>query len=245
MELSDKTILIMGGSRGMGYEFAKLFASKGNTVIITARNEHNLVNAVKGIPNMRYIVADTDEEKDVDQVFQHILTKYGKLDILINNAGLANAYDLATDTNPYAKAYGEIMTNYLSIVRNTGKFLPLLTGHPESAIVNVSSVVAFVPSSLLPTYSASKAALHSYTQTLRYALSKRTQIKVFEVMPPVVNTEFAKHIGGANGMSPTLVAEALFTAMSEDKFEIHVGATEAVYEQFLDSPSAAFNKKNP
>ena len=245
MELSDKTTLIIGGSRGMGYEFAKLFASKRNNVIITARNENSLVNAVKDFPGMSYIVADTDDETDIDKVFQHILAKYSKLDILINCAGRGNVYDIAIDTNPYSKARGEIMTNYLSIVRNTAKFLPLLTGLPESAIVNVSSVVAFVPSSSLPTYSASKAALHSYTQTLRYALSKRTQIKVFEVMPPLVNTEFAKDIGGQDGLSPALVAEALITAMGEDKFEIHVGATEAVYEQFLDSPAAAFNKKNP
>ncbi len=245
MELLNKTILIIGGSRGMGYEFAKLFASKGNNVIVTARNENNLVKAVKGFPNMSYIVADTDDETDIDNVFQHILARYNKLDILINSAGRGNVYNIAIEMNPYGKARGEIMTNYLSVVRNTANFLPLLTGHSESAIVNVSSVVAFVPSSSLPTYSASKAALHSYTQTLRYALDKRTQIKVFELMPPLVNTEFAKDIGGQKGLSPTLVAEALVTAMEEDKLEIHVGGTEAIYEQYLNSPSVAFDKRNP
>ena len=229
----------------MGYEFAKLFASNGSNVIVTARNENNLVHYVKGFPNMSHIVADTDDENDIDNVFQHISARYNKLDILINCAGRGNVYNIAIEMNPYGKARGEIMTNYLSVVRNMSKFLPLLTRQSESAIVNVSSVVAFVPSSSLPTYSASKAALHSYTQTLRYALSKRTQIKVFELMPPLVNTEFAKDVGGQNGMSPTLVAEALITAMKEDKFELHVGATEAIYEQFLDSPTLAFDKRNP
>lgn len=245
MELSDKTILIIGGSRGIGYEFAKLFALKGNNVIITARDENNLANAVKSFPNMSYLAADTDDEADIDKVFRHVSTKYKKLDVLINNAARGNVYDLAIDENPYGKAYGEIMTNYLSIIRNTSKFLPLLTGQSQSAIVNVSSVVAFVPSALLPTYSASKAALHSYTQTLRYALGKKTLIKVFELMPPLVNTEFAKDVGGQNGMSPTLVAEALIIAMEENEFEIRVGATEAVYEQFLDSPTYAFDSRNP
>ena len=106
-----------------------------------------------------------------------------------------------------------MLTNYLSVIRLNEQLLPLLKQQPEAAIVNVSSIVAFVPGARLATYAASKAALHSYTLSLRHKLAQSTGVKVFELMPPLVNTEFSAEIGGQNGIAPSVVAEALVEAL--------------------------------
>ena len=136
-----------------------------------------------------------------------------------------------------------MLTNYLSIIRLTEKLLPQLTGRPKAAIVNVSSIVAFAPNTSLATYGASKAALHSYTQSLRHTL-KATSVKVFELMPPLVDTEFSQEIGGSNGIPPQEVATSLLEALENDTYEIHTGNTADLYKVFLSSPQEAFNMLN-
>jgi uncharacterized oxidoreductase len=122
--------------------------------------------------------------------------------------------------------------------------LPVLRSQDEAAIVNVSSILAYVPASDIPTYSASKAALHSYTQSLRFALERTTAVKVFELMPPLVNTDFSKDIGGENGIHPNVVAQDLINAFENDEYEIRVGNTAHVYQLSLSSPAEAFNMIN-
>src|SRR5690606_12236956 len=122
------------------------------------------------------------------------------------------------------------------------KLLPLLKKQANAAIVNVSSIVAFVPGKLA-TYSASKAALHSYTQALRLAL-ENTSVKVFELMPPLVDTEFSAPIGGKNGISPSVVAEQFLEGLASNRYEIRVGQTEALYRIFLSSPEQALRQLN-
>ena len=136
--------------------------------------------------------------------------------------------------NAFEKAQEEILTNYLSVVRLTEKLLPILKVNGESAIVNVSSVAALVPSQKLVTYSASKAALHSYTVSLRRFLND-TSVKIVEVMPPLVNTEFSKEVGGENGIAPEVVASELLKGLEQDTFEILVGGTLPAYETYLDT----------
>ena len=122
--------------------------------------------------------------------------------------------------------------------------ISLLFQQREAAIVNVSSIVAFVPGSLV-TYSASKAALHSYTLSLRHALAQSTAIKVFELMPPLVNTEFSVAIGGRNGIAPSVVAEDLVRGLEQDEYEIRTGNTEKIYRLSLSSPEEAFLALHP
>ncbi|MDB4903600.1 MAG: family NAD(P)-dependent oxidoreductase [Mucilaginibacter sp.] len=184
MKISDKIILITGGSAGIGFQIARLLAERGNTIVITGRNEANLKKAIAELSNGNFEAADVTSSGDVDRLYQAISSKYGRLDVLINNAGKGYTYELASGQDAFEKASQEVLTNYLSVIRMVDKFVPLLSVPNESAIVNVSSVAAFVPGYNTPTYSASKAALHSYTQSLRYALRKKTGIKVWELMPP-------------------------------------------------------------
>jgi uncharacterized oxidoreductase len=244
MKTTNNTVLITGGGSGIGFEMAKLFSKNNNKVIITGRNEDRLKQAVSELGNTTYIVGDITNEYDTNRLAERIKKEYPELNLLINNAGRAIVHNFTTENaNAFEKASEEISTNYLSVIRLTEKLLPVLKNNTESAIVNVSSVVSYVASHALPTYSASKAALHSYTLSLRNHL-KDTSIKVFEVMPPLVNTDFSKEIGGENGIHPDVVANELLDGLQENKFEIHVGATADLYQLFLSSPKEALEVLN-
>jgi uncharacterized oxidoreductase len=244
MNITNKTVLITGGGSGIGFEIAKLLSEKNNQVIITGRNEERLQKAVAQLNNVTAIAADITDEASVEKLVAQINKDYGKLDILINNAGNAFLNNLAVETNTYQKAKDEFDTNFFAVLRLTDKLLPILKAQDEAAIVNVSSILAYVPAGDISTYSASKAALHSYTQSLRFALQKTTAVKVFELMPPLVNTDFSKDIGGENGIHPNVVAQDLINAFENDEYEVRVGNTAYVYQLSLTSPAEAFDMMN-
>jgi uncharacterized oxidoreductase len=243
MKTAQNTILITGGSAGIGLEMARLFLSEGHRVLITGRNEQRLQEAATHLPGVETFRGDVSDEGDVSRLVSVIKKDFPQLNIVINNAAAAVLYDLGNDTGGFEKAGAEMRTNFLSVIRLNEYLLPVLKAQQASAIVNVSSIVAIVPGRI-PTYSASKAALHSYTQSLRLAL-KNTSVKVFELMPPLVNTEFSRPIGGENGIPPQQVAQDLLDALKTDHYEIHVGRTADIYKLFLSSPAAALEAMNP
>jgi uncharacterized oxidoreductase len=246
MNTTNNTVLITGGGSGIGFEIAKLFSENGNHVIITGRNEKRLQDASSKLKNVNFIVSDVSNEQDVNQLVAKIENDFPALNIVINNAGRSIVYNLAKENiNGLDKSMEEMATNYFSVIRLTEKLLPLLKKQPAAAIVNVSSISAFVPTHVLPTYSASKAALHSYTQALRVTLDKSTSIKVYELMPPLVDTDFSAEIGGSNGIHPSLVAADLLKAIASETYEIHVGATADLYQLFRSSPEDALKIMNP
>jgi uncharacterized oxidoreductase len=242
MNISNKTVLITGGGSGIGFAIAKTLSEKSNKVIITGRSEARLKEAVSKLNNVSYFVADVTKEGNVDQLVKYLNEHHGNLDVLINNAGQAFVYEL-NDNPAFANAAAEIDTNYLSIIRLIDKLLPRLKTRPEAAIVNVTSVVAIAPSHDIPTYSASKAALHSYTQALRFSL-KDTNVKVFEIYPPLVNTDFSIEIGGENGIPPQQVADEFVQAVEADSFDIRVGFTAQFWDAHLQNPDEAFKMLN-
>ncbi|ASK30249.1 short-chain dehydrogenase [Chryseobacterium sp. T16E-39] len=244
MNITNNTILITGGGSGIGLEIAKLL-NPSNKVIIVGRNKEKLDNAAKGLENVFTIQADITSESDINRLVEEIKTSFGELNILINNAGNAYAYTLSDSSDTYTKAVAEFTTNYFAPIRLTEKLLPLLKQQNDAAIVNVSSIVAFIPGSHVPTYSDSKAALHSYTRLLRYELAKDTHIKVFELMPPLVDTDFSVEIGGReNGIPASVVAEDLVKGLQEDTYEVRVGDTEVVYSNFFAHSEGAFGVLN-
>jgi uncharacterized oxidoreductase len=245
MKISNNTILITGGSAGIGFALAQQLGNLGNQVIIVGRSVQRLKAAAAQLKNVTVIAGDISDPSDVERLVNILRRDHPELNIVINNAGAAYAYDLAADgSNVFEKASEEILTNYLSIIRLNERLIPLLRQQPDAAIVNVSSVVAFVPGSLA-TYSASKAALHSYTLSLRHALAQSTAIKVFELMPPLVNTEFSAIIGGHNGIAPSAVAEDLVRGLEKNEYEIRTGNTEKIYRLYLSSPEEAFQAMHP
>jgi uncharacterized oxidoreductase len=243
MNTTNNTVLITGGSAGIGFEIAKLFSATGNKVIITGRDKQRLDLALAQLTNATGIVSDVSKKEDTEALVAIAKRDFPDLNIIINNAGQAHLYDLGNSENAFEKAQDEILTNYLAVIRLNEKLLPLLKTQKESAIVNVSSVVAIVPGKI-PTYSASKAALHSYTQSLRLSL-RSGNVKVFELMPPLVDTEFSAIINGRTGIAPAVVAQDLIEAIEKDNYEIHVGKTQYIYDLYLQSPAKALKAMHP
>jgi uncharacterized oxidoreductase len=244
MKTTNNTVLITGGTAGIGFEIAKSLSAADNKVIITGRDKPRLDKALSQLKNVTGVVSDISEKEDTETLVATLQKDFPQLNIVINNAGRALLYDIANSENAFEKAEDEMLTNYLSVIRLNEKLLPLLKEQSEAAIVNVSLVVAFVPGSLV-SYSASKAALHSYTQSLRIALGRSTNVKVFELMPPLVNTEFSAPINGQNGISPSVVAQDFITALENDVYEIRVGKKQYIYELYLKSPVEALNTMQP
>jgi uncharacterized oxidoreductase len=244
MHTTNKTVLITGGGSGIGFEIARLLSQQGNQVIITGRTEEKLKKATEQLSGVDYIVSDITSETSVQQLVTTLQKNYRKLDLLINNAGAAYAYKAGEQPGDFDRSAAEITTNYLSAIRLIEKLLPLLHQSREAGIVNVTSIVALAASNRLPTYAASKVALHFYTQSLRHALQQSGNIKVFELMPPLVNTEFSKEIGGHNGIPPQQVAEELVQALEQDVYEIHVGQTASFYNAFHANAAAAYQALN-
>lgn len=245
MRTTNNTILITGGGSGIGFEMAKLFAANNNQVIITGRNADKLSKAAKEIKNVTTFVADVTNEEEVEDLVGKLNRDFPNLNIVINNAGLAHYYTL-TDENAdaFKNASEETLTNYLSIVRLTQKLLPLLKKQEEAAFINISSIAAFAPGILLPSYSISKAALHAYSKVLRITLEQSTAVKVFEIMPPLVATDFSKELGTNDAISPSVVAQDVLEALSNNEYEKHVGKTADMYKIYLSSPDNALRILN-
>lgn len=234
MKTSGNTIFISGGSAGIGLEIAKLFSAKGNKVIINGRNRERLDKALLELNNAIAIQGDLSVESERISIAEELRKNHPEVNVLINNAGEAYAYSLSEGGKANEYATKEINTNYIAIIHLTELLLPQLIEKEDAAIVNVTSIGALLPLSVLPTYSASKAALHFYTQSLRKSLSK-TNVKVFELMPPLVNTDFSASIGGANGIPPKEVAEELWQAIEHNQFDVPVGQTKPVYAALQDA----------
>lgn len=242
MNTQNNTILITGGGSGIGLETARKFAALGNKVIIAGRNIEKLNAAADSLDNVSVIQCDVTVESDLDALVQQVESHYPGLNILINNSGSAHQYSLNENSNAYDGARKEIEINYLAPVRLTEKLLPFLKKNAASAVINITSVVAIVPWAVMPTYSASKAALQSYTRLLRLSLSK-SNVKVFEVLPPLVDTEFSKNIP-VDKMPPSAVADAIISGVAEDNFEIRIGFSDHFYNINKESPEKAFNALN-
>ena len=185
MKTSGNTILITGGGSGIGFESAKLLAELGNTIILVGRNKEKLEAAASKLTNVHSIVADVTNDKEVNELVDAVYKNFSGLNILMNNAGRAFIYDVSNSLDGATLAREEMEVNYFAVLSLTNKLMPLLKSQSESAIINVSSVVAYAPGLSLPTYSASKSALHSYTQALRLSLNRDSNVKVFELMPHI------------------------------------------------------------
>ena len=235
MNTTNNTVFISGGSAGIGLEIAKLFSAKGNKVIINGRNQERLDKALQQLDNAVAIQGDLSIESERIRISEELKQNHPEVNIIITNAGAAYAYSLnEIGNNAYEYAANEINTNYIAIIHFSELLLPHLFQKNYSAIVNVTSIAGLLPIKDVPTYSASKAALHFYTQSLRQSLSETT-ISIFEVMPPLVNTEFSAPIGGANGIPPKEVADELLTAFENNQFDVPVGQTKLVYAVFQEA----------
>jgi uncharacterized oxidoreductase len=188
MNITHNTILITGGSSGIGQALASALHKAGNQVIISGRNEQALASTVAAHPGMTFEVADMQDAGAIQAFAKSVLAKHPNLNVVISNAGIMAAEDMLADPFDLAKSEAIITTNLLGPIRLNAAMIPHLMKQPKATIITVSSGLAFVPLALTPTYSATKAAIHSYSQSLRHQL-RNTNVEVLELAPPAVATE--------------------------------------------------------
>ena len=195
MKISGNTILITGGGSGIGRGLAEAFHRFSNRVIIAGRRESVLQEVAAANAGMEYLVFDQDSPAGAEAIATEVRTRFPKMNVLINNAGIQRVEDLSCGEMAHAEA--TINTNLLGPMRLTAALIKHLLAQPHGAILNVTSALAMLPAARMPSYCASKAAMHSYTQSLRYQL-RGSAIEVIEIVPPWVQTE----LQGDRGMSP-------------------------------------------
>ena len=188
MQTTGNTTLITGGGSGIGRGLAEAFHKLGNQVIIAGRRKSALDETVAANPGMHALTLDIENPDDFQRFVAEVKAEFPTLNVLINNAGIMKAEDLKAGTENLPVAESTIATNLLGPLRLTAALLPELTAQPHATIMTVTSGLAFVPRAGFATYCATKAAIHSWTQSLRYQL-RGTKVEVLELAPPYVQTE--------------------------------------------------------
>lgn len=219
MKLENDTILITGGSSGIGLELAKKLSLLGNTVIITGRNKEKLEAVKKKYPQINYYQNDICNEDSVKELANNIAVDYPNLNIVINNAGIMSEIQLDSMTNNICS---EIDTNLKGMIYINNYLLSQLQKQKEAAIVNISSGLAFVPFDKTPIYSVSKAGVHMYTKALRNQL-KKVNVEVIELVPPKTNMAMINEGEKANSimaMDVSKLVDKTIVGIKKNKKEI-------------------------
>ncbi len=188
MNVTGNTILITGGGSGIGRGLAEAFHKRGNQVVIAGRRQTVLDETTAASPGMKSLVLDIESPEAIKSFAAKVASQFPSLNVLINNAGIMRTEDLAAEAIDLSTAESIVTTNLLGPIRLTAALLPTLKKQPRATIMTVSSGLAFLPLNITPTYCATKAAIHSWTQSLRFQL-RETNIEVLELAPPYVQTE--------------------------------------------------------
>ncbi len=227
MKLTSNTILITGGASGIGYELTKQLTALGNTILITGRDQAKLDRAKAAFPKVHTFQSDVSDPKAIAILYEKVTKQFPELNILINNAGIMREINVHDKAGSLEDITREIEINLNGPIRMVKQFLPHLKTKSEAAIMNVSSGLAFVPLPISPVYCATKAGLHSFTESLRVQL-KNTKVKVFELAPPATRTELLddfnpEDLKGVSVMKVEDMVKVAVKGMRTDRFEIRPG----------------------
>ena len=223
MKVTGHTILLTGGTSGIGLGLLRQFYSEGNKLIVASRNPEKLNQLHTEFPKVSTVVTDLANPKAVRRLLEHCLNTYPEINILINNAGIQYNYDWLTEEDGFDKISREIRINLTSPLHLTYGLLSHLKTKEEAAIINVSSALAFHPKRSAPVYGATKAALHNVSKSLRYQL-KNTAVKVFEIIPPLVDTPMTEGRGKGK-ITPEQLADEFMRNFKRNKYESSIGKT--------------------
>lgn len=245
MKLKNKTILITGGTSGIGLELAKQLIPLGNTVLVTGRDPEKLDATRQALPGVHVYQSDVSDPDAIAALHDRVLADFPALDVLVNNAGIMRNLNLNHDRD-LQDVTREIEINLSGPVRMIQKFLPHLKTRPDALIVNVSSGLAFIPLPLSPVYCATKAAIHSFSQSLRAQLAG-TGVTVIELAPPGVETplfrgEFAEEMKGQKGMDVGVLAKKAIAGIEAGRLEIRPGLSNVLKTMSRIAPQFMFGQ---
>ncbi len=243
MKSSGNTVLITGGGSGIGLAIAKKFLENENTIIITGRNLSKLEKAQADNPGLHIAQGDVTDVSSIKALVERTQDEFGGIDILINNAGIFHMFDVADEDFPFEKQELEIDIDFAGPMRMVHYFMPQLKQKQESAIVNVSSGLAFVPFAMAPVYSATKAGIHSWTKGLRRQLQS-TNIHVFELMPPVVDTDMVAELKDFPKLSPQKLVDGFWKGFTKNQYEITPGQSSQLKLMSRLAPGFIFKALN-
>ena len=224
MKITGRTILITGGSAGIGLAFALKFSELGNQVIVTGRRQSVLDKLRANYPKLHTIQSDVADSAQIGALARRVKAEFPKLDVLMNNAGIMLHKDLKVPAADLDGLTTEIDINLGGVIRTTSAFIDILTAN-KGTLINVSSGLAFAPLSSAPIYCATKAAVHSYTQSLRFQLEE-SGVEVIELMPPAIKTALSADLpeGGLVALITTdKLLKQTFAAFKKGKLEIRPG----------------------
>jgi len=224
MILNGRTILITGGSAGIGLAFALKFVELGNEVIVTGRRQSVLDEVKRKHPKLHTIQSDVADPAQIITLARRVKMEFPKLDVLMNNAGIMLHKNLKAPTADIDGLVIEMNINMGGVVRMTSAFIDVLTAN-KGTVINVSSGLAFVPLPSAPIYCATKAAVHSYTQSLRFQL-EGTGVEVIDLMPPAVRTDLSANIAEGDGITLMTTDELVkqsFASLKKGTLEIRPG----------------------
>jgi uncharacterized oxidoreductase len=207
MQLTSNTILVTGGGTGIGRGLAESLHRLGNQIVIAGRRRETLQAVALANPGIHWLTLDQSDPADIARFAGELTDRFPDINVVVNNAGIQRAENLTV--GEVSAAEETVATNLLGPIRLTAALLPTLLRQPRAAIVNITSGLAFVPNALTPTYSATKAALGSYTQSLRYQL-RDSSIQVIDIVPPQVRTGLQGDRADPNAMPlDAFVAETM------------------------------------
>ncbi|WP_088242436.1 SDR family oxidoreductase [Calothrix rhizosoleniae] len=225
MKLSGHKVLITGGNGGIGLELAREFVTRGNQVAICGRDTQKLAQAKTLLGDVKTVQSDLAIASQIPLLVREAAEQLGGLSILVNNAGIQRNFSFSqADTTHIAQDIAEeIQVNLTSLMILTAACLPMLKTTKSAAVINISSALAITPKASAPVYCSTKAAVHSFSQTLRYQMEDTLpMVKVFEVIPPLVDTQMTSGRGDKK-ITPRQVAIETFRGLETNQYEIYVG----------------------
>jgi uncharacterized oxidoreductase len=244
--MTGNTILITGGTSGIGFEFIKQLSELDNTLIVTGRDVQKLERTKAALPKIHALQSDVSDPKAIKTLFDQVTKQFPDLNILINNAGIMRMINVHDTSGSLEDVTKEIEINLNGPIRMVKQFLPHLKTKQEAAIMNVSSGLAFTPLPMSPVYCATKAALHSYTLSLRVQL-KKTNVKVFELAPPATQTELLGDLSeedrkGISIMKVEDMVKVAINGLMNDRFEIRPGQSNQLKMMSRIAPQFILNQ---
>lgn len=243
MKLQNNTVLITGGSSGIGLALAKELLKKQNTVIICGRSQSKLAQAKRDLPEVHTLSCDISKAAERTKLFNWISENHPTCNILINNAAIVSKTDFRSDEAMLAKAEQEIQTNLMAPIALCKLFLPLLEQNKSAAIINITTGLIYAPRALYPIYNATKAGLHAFTQVIRHQLQE-VPVDIIEVMMPAVNTPWHQGNAPKIAISPEKAVGEMIAKLEKGQQEIRVAGVRLLYALSRIAPSFAFKKIN-